>query len=257
MKMTSTILASLLLTPGIAAGESPQHRGLRIVQEIDRANAGFAGEQWQLTMTLINAHGDAITRQLAGKVKEVASDGDKTVLTFVSPRDVRGTRLLTWSRRKSDDDQWLYMPSFRQVKRLNASNRTGSFMGSEFAYEDFNSPEVERYSYRYLETGKVAGRAVWVIEQYPARKSGYSKLIVWYDQQFMNPLRIDYYDHKSRLLKVSHFKEYRRHGRYWRPRSVHMINKQTGKKTVLAWSQRTIGARMPDEEFAKEYLDEE
>ena len=69
---------------------------------------------------------------------------------FDEPRDVKGTALLIHAHRESADDQWLYLPALKRVKRISSSNQSGSFMGSEFAYEDMSSPEVEKFTYMYL-----------------------------------------------------------------------------------------------------------
>ena len=219
--------------PAVASAGSAEKRGFEIARDLDRANEGFHGEQWHLEMILVNAQGDKTTRELQGKVKETEGDGDKSIMTFASPADVRGTKLLTWTHKKGDDDQWLFMPSMRRTRRISAHNRSGSFMGSEFTYEDFNSQELEAYRYKFLRDTRVKGRPVWVLEQVPIKhKSGYSRMECWYDQEYMNPLQIKYYDRKGKLLKVALFKDYKRYrGSYWRSNRVIMTNKQTGKKT--------------------------
>ena len=101
-------------------------------------------------MVLRNKQGQESRRQLRVKIFEVAGDGDKSMFVFDEPRDVKGTALLIHAHRESTDGQWLYLPALKRVKRISSSNRSGSFMGSEFAYEDMSAQEVERFTYRYL-----------------------------------------------------------------------------------------------------------
>ena len=111
-------------------------KGLEIMTKADKANSGFLGETSEMHMTLINAHGDKVERKMNSKITETESDGDKSIFTFQWPADVKGTKMLTWTHKKGNDDQWLYLPALKRVKRITSRNKTGSFMGSEFSYEE-------------------------------------------------------------------------------------------------------------------------
>ncbi len=78
----------------------------------------------------------------------MSDDGDKSLFVFDEPRDVQGTAFLIHAHREDADDQWLYLPALKRVKRISSANRSGSFMGSEFAYEDMTAQEVEKFTYR-------------------------------------------------------------------------------------------------------------
>ena len=72
----------------------------------------------------------------------------KHYLFLIVPKDVKGTATLTFTHKVGPDDQWLYLPALKRVKRITSENRSGSFVGSEFAYEDLGSQELEKYSKR-------------------------------------------------------------------------------------------------------------
>lgn len=112
-------------------------------------------------------------------------------------------------------------------------------MGSEFAFEDLGSQEVEKYTYRFVEETEVSGRKTWLLERIPVSpKSGYSKEMVWMDQQYFNPLKIEYYDRKGELLKVATFQDYTQYDQLWRVNKIEMLNVQTKKKSIITWSKR-------------------
>ncbi len=239
----------------LSTGQSPEQRGLEIARKVRAARLGFAGETSDMEMILINASGDQIKRRMTLRLIEVTDDGDRSLITFRWPADVRDTRLLTWIHRHSADDQWLYLPSIKRIRRISSTSRSGSFMGSEFAYEDMTSKEVEKYTYRYLRDESLDGRQTWVIARYPVeRGSGYSKQIVWYDKEYMNPLRTEFYDRKGDLLKTATFDDYRLFGRWWRAARVRMENVQTGKTSIIIWSERQVGEAPDAREFFKEGL---
>ena len=133
------ILAAL---PGALWAQDAEQRGLEIAEEADARNTGWNDSVVDLTMTLRNKNGDESVREMRSRALEVEDDGDKSMIIFDQPRDVRGTALLTYSHKTGDDDQWLYLPALKRVKRIASSNKSGPFMGSEFAAAKLSSPII-------------------------------------------------------------------------------------------------------------------
>ncbi len=132
----------------LAAGGTPEEIGLEIAREADNRDFGFGDQEVDVFMELFNAHGESSTREMRNRTLEIAdpNKGDKTMIIFDHPRDVKGTAFLTFSNILEPDDQWLYLPSLKRVKRISSKNKSGPFVGSEFAYEDISSQEVGKYS---------------------------------------------------------------------------------------------------------------
>ena len=234
---------------------TPEDEGLKVAKLVDKANEGYEGEYSEVEMVLINAHGDQTVRKLITQVKEKMDDGDMSISIFQWPADVKGTKMLTWSHKTGDDDQWLFLPALNRVKRISSRNKSGSFMGSEFSYEDLGSQEVEEYTYKLLEETQYEGRDVWKLQRVPvSKKSGYSKEIVWMDKEYNNPIRIEYYDRKEELLKIAAFGDFKAYGSYWRANRIEMENVQTQKKSVLTWQNRELGKSYSEDQFASDYL---
>jgi len=246
------------LVPALALAafaQSPQEKGLELARKIDAFNEGFVGEYSEMEMVLINAHGDETIRKLVNESAETEGDGDRSISTFLWPADVKGTRMLTWSHKDGDDDQWLYLPALKRVKRISSRNKSGSFMGSEFSYEDLGSQEVEEYTHTFVEDTEIDGRPCWKMERVPvSSRSGYSKEVVWFDQAYHNPLKIEYYDRKGELLKVSTFSDYKQFGKYWRAGRIEMENVQTRKRSVLTWSNRELGKQYGEAHFSSDSM---
>ena len=245
-------LALLIALPALA--ETPEEKGLRLTKENDAKNSGFAGSSGGMAMELVNAHGDTVSRKMTFRGMEVAGDGDRSFIEFQHPADVKGTRMLTWTHKKGQDDQWLFLPSLKRVKRISARSRTGSFMGSEFAFEDLGSQEVEKYTYKWLRDEELGGRKVWVVERYPVGKSGYSKQVSWVDQAYAGPLKIEFYDRKGELLKTMTFSDYKQIDRWWRVHRIDVVNHQTRKKSSLSWTDQKLGQTFDDDAFDSESL---
>jgi hypothetical protein len=108
-------------------------------------------------------------------------------------------------------------------------------VGSEFAYEDLLSQEVDKYSYKWLRDEPCGDLQCFVVERYPLYKnSGYVRQVVWWDKDEYRIQKIDFYDRKNTLLKTLIYENYRRYlDKYWRADIFKMENHQTGKSTNL------------------------
>ncbi|MEW8626348.1 MAG: outer membrane lipoprotein-sorting protein [Candidatus Thiodiazotropha sp.] len=251
-----TIILSLLIAPAWAAGDPAETRGLELAVEADRRDSGFKDFRAGLSMLLRNRSGEESLRHLRVHTLEMADDGDKTLIIFDQPPDVRGTALLTYSHKQGADDQWLYLPALKRVKRISSRNKSGPFMGSEFAYEDLASQEVEKYSYRYLRDEILEGREVFVIERDPVDKnSGYTRQEVWLDKEHYYTWKVLFYDRKNSHLKTLVFSGYQQYlDQFWRAEKMFMENHQTGKSTLLTWRDYSFRTGLKDTDFNKNSL---
>lgn len=249
-------LAFTLLFALPVFAETPEEKGLAIAKEDDKLDNGFKDFTANMFMVLKNKQGEESTRHIRNKTLEVEGDGDKSISIFDRPRDVKGTALLNFTHKVGTDDQWLYLPALKRVKRISSANKSGSFMGSEFAYEDVTSQEIEKYTYKWVRDEEFKGEQSFVFERYPVYKnSGYTRQVVWLDQKEYKILKIEFYDRKNAPLKTltqSDFKQYL--GKYWYPGSMFMENHQTGKSTLLSWTDYKFHNGLSNKEFNKNSL---
>jgi hypothetical protein len=257
MKMNKIlpVLALCLLPCGLLAA-TPEEQGLAIATEADRRDTGFGDNTSSINMILKNRQGQESTREIRSRTLEVENDGDKTLIIFDRPRDVQGTALLSFTHKVGPDDQWLYLPALKRVKRIASDNKSGPFMGSEFAYEDIASEEIEKYTYKYLRDETLDGREVFVYERYPVdKKSGYTRQIIWMDKEHYRYSKIEYYDRKDALLKTLLFADYHQYlDQYWQAHDMYMENHQTGKSTRLLRSDYQYRTGLSDRDFDKNSL---
>jgi outer membrane lipoprotein-sorting protein len=257
--MSSLAFASLILMTSISTltlAETPEEKGLAIAIESDKRNTGWQDSTADMTMTLRNKRGEESVRSLRVKTLEVVDDGDKSMTIFDQPKDVRGTALLTFSHKQDADDQWLFLPALKRVKRIASKNKSGPFMGSEFAFEDLSSQEVEKYSYQYLKDEACGTDSCFVVKRFPADKnSGYTSQIAWIDQSEYRVHKIEFYDRKKSLMKTLISSDYNQYlGKFWRPNSMLMQNHQTGKSTDLIWSNYQFKTGLNEGDFTKNSL---
>lgn len=239
-----------------ASASTPEDYGLHIAKERKNRDKEWQDTIATMTMTLKNAKGRETVQELRLKTLEVDGDGDKGLTIFDNPRDVKGTAFLNYSHTNRPDDQWIFLPALKRVKRISSRNKSGPFMGSEFAYEDLSSFEVEKYDFTYLRDEQLDGMDMFVLQQIPTDKySGYSKQIVWIDKALYRVYKVEFYDRKDSMLKVLTMSDYHQYlEKYWRAHTLLMENHQTGKSTVLRTSELTFKTGLEERDFSKAAL---
>lgn len=259
--LTTAVIAGVILCFSAipVASETPEEKGRWIAEQTDQRDLGWGDSDVQLTMTLRNREGQSSTRRLSLASLEIADPmlGDRSLTLFAEPRDIEGTAFLSHTRILDPDDQWLYLPALKRVKRISSQNKSGPFVGSEFAYEDLVSQEVERYTYRYLRDEACGALTCYVTERFPVYEhSGYTRQVVWVDHADFQPRRIEFHDRKGDLLKTLDMLEYRQYlGQYWRAHRLEMQNHQTGKSTTLTFSDYRFKLGLGDGDFQKGRLE--
>jgi len=250
------ILFSLLAFTNTVLAETAEEKGFAIAVEADKRDQGWGDQATTMKMILRNSQGAESTREIRGKTLEVKGDGDKSLSIFDTPRDVKGTAFLSFTHALKSDEQWLYLPALKRVKRISSSNKSGPFMGSEFAYEDISSQEVEKYKYKFIKDDKIDGRDTFVIERFPQyKKSGYTRQITWIDKDMYQPLKIEFYDRKNSLLKTLTQHDYKKYlNKYWRPGRLEMVNHQTKKSTTLLWQSYKFKNGLSKRDFDRNSL---
>ncbi len=262
-KSVKTIFSSMVLGGLLTAVSftsvaltEQQQKGMDISQEVKNRDQGWGDSKADMLMFLRNEHGQESVREIKMKTLEQKTDGDKSLTIFNKPKDVKGTAFLSYSHAVGADDQWLYMPALKRVKRISSRNKSGPFMGSEFSFEDLGSFEIDKYTYNYLGDEMLGELDTFKVEQVPTdENSGYTKRVVWVDKQNYLIQKVDFYDRKSSLLKTlsySNFQQYQ--GKFWRALNSNMVNHQNGKSTELKWDNYTFKNGLKDSDFSRNAL---
>jgi outer membrane lipoprotein-sorting protein len=250
--VTKIILVFTLMTYSLSSyAQSAQEKGLAIAKERKLRDKGWGDSTGDMSMILRNAQGDEVERKIRMKSLEIVDDGDKALTIFDQPLDLKGTAFLSFSHTIEPDDQWMYLPKLSKVKRIRSRNKSGPFMGSEFAFEDMSSFEIEKYAFKYLRDESFDGQASFVIEQVPTdNDSGYSKQIIWVDKKHYRLLKVEFYDRKGSLLKELVNYEFTLYlDKYWRPMRSEMFNEQNAKSTELVTHKLNFNTGLSDNDF--------
>ena len=262
---TAMIIGVVVITAGGIYGPkalADEAKGLAIAQEQSARDAGFGDVEVSGQMVLKNKAGKESVRVFTSRTLEQPAGemGDKSIIIFTKPRDIRGTSMLTHSNLEpNDDDQWLFLPAVKRVKRISSSNRTGKFVSSEFSYEDLGSEEVEDNTHIWLRDEpcpNADGLTCFVVESQPKnKKSGYSKRVSYIDTAEYRVHKIEYYNRRGDLEKTLSFSGYQQYlDKFWRAGVMEMMNLQTGKSTKLQWDNYQFQVGLSEKDFSPQSL---
>lgn len=247
----------LILTGALA--DDPKARA--IMEKVDARDDGQTIEQ-DMLMVLIDKSGKKRTRDIKSYAKDFGAD-EHRIMFFKSPADVKNTSFLTYDYDLSskDDDQWLYLPALKKVKRIPSADKSGSFMGSDFSYFDMTDRDLEDYDFKLLKETKVRGHKAWMIESTPRNKkvikeSGYTKSVAIIRQDNYVVVRAINYM-KGGKKKYLDLKKIHKQNGIWVVDEMTMTTKKgkhTTHKTLLKFKNIKVNKPLSDDLFTTRRL---
>ena len=249
-------MLSGLLSPAVALADDPKARA--IMERVDARDDGD-NQTSTLQMILIDKHEKQRVRELRSFTKDKGED-TQSMMFFLSPADVEDTGFLTYDYEAAerDDDQWLYLPALKKTKRIASSDKSGSFMGSDFSYADMTDRPLAYYDYKLLQEAVVDGHPVWVIESVPNNEeeqdeTGYSKSILFIRKDNDVMVRSKIWVKKGARNKYFNVEKLEQIDGIWVPTLMTMTSKkseQTLHKTILRTSDVKFGQKLEFDQFS-------
>lgn len=253
------IALALLLSPlgaanSYAAKENPADKAKEILKKVEK-NISSQDEIANLKMIIVEADGTKKEREI--EIKRKGSDGKQKVLVRLqSPSDLKGTSLLSVSK-GNQSDQWLYLPSSKQTRRIQSGKKNSSFMDSELSYEDMGATSDTQVESKFVKEETVNGRKFAVIENLLKGESSYGKVMVWVDLETYLVGKTEAFDKSMKPIKVSTFSGYKQFDKgVWRAQKVSVSNLQNKRGTILELSDLKLNKGIDDEEFTESALTE-
>jgi outer membrane lipoprotein-sorting protein len=158
----------------------------------------------EMSMELIDSRGRRTERALF-MVRRTFEGGDRMLLRFTRPEDIRGTSFLVWEHdgEGEDDERFLYLPALGRTRRITSAEKTDSFAGTDFTYEDISGREIGDFTYRLLGDSTLAtGEWCHILESTPRGDDpAYARTVTLVDTVSWLPLRVDYYDRGGRVIR--------------------------------------------------------
>ena len=255
MKMKKGLFLSILLVLATAVWAQPKLTGLQVMEKVYNRPSPREMEA-DLTMILISASGNQRVREIHQYIKDFGKV-EKKIMFFVKPADVRNTSFMNWSYDdpNKDDDQWIYLPALKKVKRISSDSKSDYFMGSDFTYDDLGDRKPTDDIHKILREEKLGGEDCYVIESHPKNKDYmYSKTITWVIKDKWIGLQKKFWDEDGDYLKTLHIKKYNNIKGYWIIETVEMDNQQSNHKTIMKLTNIKINSGIRNSMFTERMM---
>ncbi len=251
---------SILTGMGSVLSYSEELSGLEVMSRVDNRDDGDDLIQ-KIHQKLIDKRGNIREREMVSFRKDYGKD-NKSISYFLSPANIRDTALLTWDYDgiEKDDDQWLYLPALKKVRRISSSDRGDYFMGTDFTFEDIKqTPELEDYNWTLAGSETIDGHDCWVVVGEPRtdalkKNLGYSKTRGLIRKDINMTIRTDYWDRKAQLLKHFRATELKQIDGIWTATIMVMENIQTKHYTEMTFTDQKYNTGLSDRMFSERML---
>ena len=209
-----------------------------------------------LTMTLENSRGDQRIREIKQFLKNMGNM-DKKIMFFMSPADVKNTSFMNWSYddENKSDDQWIYLPALKKVKRISSDSKSDYFMGSDFTYDDLGDRHPSQDTHSILKEETIDGVKCYVVESNPKDEEYmYSRTVTWVVKDKWIGIKKEFYDEDEDFLKQLTLKEYKEFGEVIIITNVTMKNEQKNHQTEMKLSDVKINTGIADRQFTERMM---
>ena len=209
----------------------------------------------QVVMVLTDKNGTTEQRNVLQYGRE-KNDISSMVMDFRSPANIKDTRFLQIENKGADDDKWIYLPALKNTRRVNASEGTKSFMGTDATYDDLSTREMEEDTHEFLREESKGGFECNVVREVPIdpKSSQYKFRIVWVDKQTDLPVYTELYDKNEKLLKVLTVAKIQNVDGFNIPMESKIENVQTKHSTSMKVLKVDVKTRLPDKIFTQDFL---
>jgi outer membrane lipoprotein-sorting protein len=263
MSLNKIILLFLTLVPSVFEAQATDlPKANWIIEQINNRDEGEAVSR-QLTMTMVDRSGKKRVRETQA-FRKYFGDEKRTAIFYQTPKNIKDTAFLTYdySAKNRDDDQWLYLPAMRRVRRISAADRGDYFLGTDFTYEEIKLEtkiSAEDYDHRTLNSEQIDGIDYYVTESIPksddiAKELGYSKLKSYIDKDIWMIRKTLYWDIKGNLLKTITFADIRLIQNIWTAHQLKAVNHKTEHTTDFTFADVNYEQGVDDRIFTQQRL---
>ncbi len=255
MKYKMNLFLAIFLAFSASLFAQPKFTGLQVMQKVYNRPSPKEMEA-DLTMILVSASGNQRVREIHQYIKDFGKV-EKKIMFFVKPADVRNTSFMNWSYDdpNKDDDQWIYLPALKKVKRISSDSKGDYFMGSDFTYDDLGDRKPTDDIHKILREEKLNGEDCYVIESHPNDKDYmYSKTLTWVIKDKWIGLQKKFWDEDGDYLKTLHIRKYANIKGYWMFEQVEMDNAQSNHKTIMKLSHIKINSGIRNNMFTERMM---
>lgn len=221
----------------------------------------FESLEMKSTLKIYDEKGNMRLRQVENFTRTFG-ETTKTYIRFLAPPYIKGTSMLIFDYTDKPDDMWLYLPSLRKARRIVSTEKSRSFMGSEFSNSDMAQPNNNDFTYKILGSTTISGSECWQVEARfikpaVAAESGFAWKIMTIEKSSLLPVKIEFYETSGKLLKVMTLTDYHKqsNGKHFAFKMT-MENEKNKRHSEIIVDTFKLGSGIPESKFSVSSLEE-
>jgi outer membrane lipoprotein-sorting protein len=252
--MKKVVVFVVLVSTAVFAGAQDAARIMQTAK--DRIQSDAMSSRSRMVITAKN--GSTTERVIDQYSKDGENGYARALIIFQSPATVRGTRFLTMDNASGKSDQWIFLPGAGKVRRIASSESGGSFMGTDFSYDDMSSMDrdIALDTHAVLREEELNGAVCHVIQSVP-KDAGfqYSKTVSWVDKASYRIYRREMYNRRGALEKVMEMSGYRDVQGRDTPMETRVSTVAAGTSTTIYMDIIKYDDPIPEGVFTTAYLE--
>lgn len=255
LKITLLLTAIIIISGNYMQLQAQELTGRDIVEKVYNLPSG-QDQSSDLTMTLINKSGSERVRKIKQFTLDMG-DMEKSIMFFQSPADVKNTSFMSWTYddESKSDDQWIYLPALKKIKRISSDSKSDYFMGSDFTYDDLGDRKLNDDTHDLIGEETIDGVEYYVVESIPKNEDYmYSRTKTWIRKDNFIGLKKEFYDEDEELLKVLKINKFEEVSGFLVITSSEMENVQRDHRTSMKLNNVEINSGIPDSKFTERMM---
>ena len=255
------ILAILVLIMASSRTIQSQDARTIISRSIDAGK--FTGIETISRLNIIDQKGRVRTRDIYMASRSFDDETEKRLIIFMAPADIKGTGMLIFDYENKQDDMWMYMPALRKTRRIISSEKSKSFMGSEFSNADMAAASIEDFRYDLLGEEIIQQVECWkvratAVSEDVSDEYGFSSQVVYIGKTDYVMRKSDYYDAGQEMIKTlaaSRIEEVDPKNKKYMAQHMTMENLQNGRKSEIIMEKITLNSKLDPGIFSTDFLE--
>lgn len=191
-----------------------------------------------------------------------APDGDRLLIRFSYPNDIKGTSFLVWEHPDAEDERFLFLPSLGRARRIASEETQGSFVGSDFTYEDIGGREFESYTYRLIGDGATwtgadgAAHKVYTLESRSRDANArFPRVVSSVRQDNFVVVKADIYNKRDEIQKTYEVRRLEKTDGYWTALEMRMADLLARTSTELVMERVEYDVGLTADHFSRRELE--
>lgn len=228
-------------------------QGREIMKKSEASASGFKDMSSSVRMTLWEGNESKKVTEMVVKVIALQDGEGRSLTRFTKPKREKGISLLTFTHSRDEDEQWIYLPSTKRIKKIASSSKSASFRGSDFSFEDLAAQDSSKFDFQLLKKESCGAENCYVLERTPiVNSSSYSKAQLWIDMEHYRLHKALFYSKEDTPVKQLTTSNYQLHdNKYWKPDFILMKQLNNDRSTTLEVLEVEFNTQLQENEFSE------